>query len=914
MSHVDAWFYGLMSFAAVSCILLSIGSILTQRLRQPIERIRCIQWTMVALLATLMIRQASLLPDLGISLLPALDTQVMATDENSTLITTLSQVPPRLDTALPSADTTSASVTVSDETSSIALATPTDIQGMQIWQWVRASAVAIVLLVACWCAVHLLLGRLQLHRLLRHSVPVSDVLLEQWNDRHEAQRFGTRVLMSREVHVPITFGVWRPYIIVPERLHRLHQIQQLTYCLTHEWAHIRQRDIVTWWSLQLMQPFLWMQPAFWYLRRELRTCQDQLADRYAVRQHENPTDYAQFLVSLARRSTTPGGCLALTMADRRSSLYRRIELLLSDRFPVRQSVRRRVLVGLTCAMIITSVMLGAIHIERAAAQTGDESSASSQKQQEQPAENSSDRKDQGESLSFSGVVLDKISKEPIAGAKVVVRRMILRSDNRRILEESEHETDGDGRYEFVIPPEQVAESSLYIELDVEHEEHAPRKGFGYALSMIRKNLRLGEQPFFAEIEISPSEPIRGRVVDPNGNSLAGVALLGYSRSSAENFRDYGSFVRGKTDSEGKFKLNMVKGGPSLFWIVPEGYAPQQIVSSTKRGDWGDIKLEEGIALSGQILGATGEPVEGVWVNLVDEEAQREIQMPVASSMRRSALTDENGKFTMEPMKPGKYRLDVQGYPSEIRYNKRGRNPVPVDDVFVAQSVQLGPQDASRPIVVQAVPHIEVVGRYVDSKGEPCRGHEVMVWGNMNGQWYHTSIRPDGEGNIVGKLPHGLEKTRLNAITNEHGSLLIRLKKGGPLKGSRDLDLGTLEDDLRDFEIIRYKAPIVQIKPIDKDGNTVNECKVAGIYDEGSQELMHPVGGLPTNIFFEKQADGRHRTSQLLPDMKITFKVQAEGYQESTATVSLPEGEEREITVVMEQAKPAEGDSAANTSP
>lgn len=27
---------------------------------------------------------------------------------------------------------------------------------------------------------------------------------------------------------------------------------------------------------------------------------------------------------------------------------------------------------------------------------------------------------------------------------------------------------------------QVAEKSLYIELDVEHQDHAPRKGFGYA--------------------------------------------------------------------------------------------------------------------------------------------------------------------------------------------------------------------------------------------------------------------------------------------------------------------------------------------------------------------------------------------------------------------------------------------------
>ena len=65
-------------------------------------------------------------------------------------------------------------------------------------------------------------------------------------------------------------------------------------------------------------------------------------------------------------------------------------------------------------------------------------------------------------------------------------------------------------YSFTIPPEQVAEGSLYIELDVEHPDYATRARFGYSLAMIRKNEKLGERPFFENIELRPGKAILGR--------------------------------------------------------------------------------------------------------------------------------------------------------------------------------------------------------------------------------------------------------------------------------------------------------------------------------------------------------------------------------------------------------------------
>src|SRR5262249_14014373 len=132
-----------------------------------------------------------------------------------------------------------------------------------------------------------------------------------------------------------------------------------------------------------------------------------------------------------------------------------------------------------------------------------------------------DPKNPGETLHYKGTVVDKDTGRPIAGATVVVRRSIYRSEENRVLQETGHTTGADGTYSFTIPPEQSASPYLYIELDVEHPDYATRAGFGYALSMTRKNEKLNERPFFETIELRPAKPITGRVETPEGEPAAG---------------------------------------------------------------------------------------------------------------------------------------------------------------------------------------------------------------------------------------------------------------------------------------------------------------------------------------------------------------------------------------------------------
>jgi len=84
-----------------------------------------------------------------------------------------------------------------------------------------------------------------------------------------------------------------------------------------------------------------------------------------------------------------------------------------------------------------------------------------------------------------------------------------------------------------------------------------------------------------------------------------------------------------------------------------------------------------------------------------------------------------------------------------------------------------------------------------------------------------------------------------------------------------------------------------------------DCKVSGIYSDNKYKTLPPsVGGLPTNVHFKKQKDGRHRTSQMIPNRKIKFTAKADGYSEASETVELAEGKEKDVVLVLKKSKAA----------
>jgi beta-lactamase regulating signal transducer with metallopeptidase domain len=953
MQYIDMAFDSLVAMSVTCLAVLAIGTLLTWCWAQPLERLRCIQVTFVALVATCLMQQSHVLPQYSLGWLPSARSHMVAASSTSTpsdtgqpslatevALTGLTVEREAKGDASPVSRVMSAGIdrrsALHDPSDSMLVEPRTGARSPAVVGWLRASLVILFVAGAGCSLLYMGVGMVRLRRLRRNCAPAPVEIGELMGGIQGPRKRLVPVLSTSEIDVPLTFGVRRPAILLPASLIRQAEKSAVRDCLAHEWAHIRSGDIVWWWILQAIQPLVWIQPFYWLLRRQLRLHQDQMADHFAAGLAPDSASYAELLLDLAKARRRPRTSMALTMNDGHSNLFRRVQWLLSANRHLVATCRKRVTCVAAAVLIVLTGALGAVNLGHAetddgpaadkatpgastkptaaqdrtataepkampAAAAGKSPADSGKAKPAFPASVMGEERPDG-SLLYSGEIVDKTTKAPIRGATVTVRRMIVASFDNRVLEETKHPTDEHGKYSFVIPPQQLAERYLYIELDVEHPDYATKAGFGYALSMIRKNAKFNDPPFFYHVELDPGAAITGRIVGPDGKPLADVPLLAYSNVAPNDFSNdnFGSFVHAKSGADGAFRLNLTKTGPSVFWIVPESFAPRQIVSGTKRGDWRDVEMTPGVGLKGQVVDATGKPIAGVWVNVTDEKSQAEIQMPVATSLVRSAKTDSEGRFELGPVKSGQYRLTIDDYAHEIRYHSRGHDRVDIPAIFPRRKITIG-ETTAEPIVVRAIPHVQFEGQYVDSKGAHKNGHEIFVFGKLDGESYFGQLRATADGQIHGMLPHGLEDAQLQLMTNEHGALRIRLGKDKPLIHGREIKLGTLESDVTGIEIVRYTAPIVLLKVVDDDGKPIPKAKVAAIYEsDDKNHLDHPVDGLPTSIFFEKQPGGILRTSQMLPDEKTRFVASAEGYEEAHETLSLPEEETRELTLVLKR--------------
>jgi hypothetical protein len=214
-----------------------------------------------------------------------------------------------------------------------------------------------------------------------------------------------------------------------------------------------------------------------------------------------------------------------------------------------------------------------------------------------------------------------------------------------------------------------------------------------------------------------------------------------------------------------------------------------------------------------------------------------------------------------------------------------------------------------PLEIRAEPPVYIRATYLNSAGKPRTGHEVHLFGRLNGDWFFAQSNAAGkDGKLQLAVPHGLEKVEVRLSTNEHSALRWRMGPNEPLQNTDEIKFDRLNDDVSGIEIIRYTAPILLVKAVDEAGQLLKDFKPKLVYKKDSPKEPGSmfVSGVAGDVSFEKQQDGRWRSSQLLPDQDFVVTAELESFTTDEQSLSLPEGDVREVVFVM---KPKEGGSA-----
>ena len=174
------------------------------------------------------------------------------------------------------------------------------------WSWS-------LLAVSLWAAgTILLVSRLAIglsssRRVLAESEPVRD---SEWTELlHGArERLGLRQAVwlrrSGRVHLPMTIGVLRPAILLPETADD-YSTSRRSAVLLHELAHVRRRDCGSQLLGQLAAAAFWWNPLVWIACRHMRLLSERASDDLALDAGAKPSDYAHDLLDMARSLHKP---------------------------------------------------------------------------------------------------------------------------------------------------------------------------------------------------------------------------------------------------------------------------------------------------------------------------------------------------------------------------------------------------------------------------------------------------------------------------------------------------------------------------------------------------------------------------------------------------------------------------------
>jgi len=108
-----------------------------------------------------------------------------------------------------------------------------------------------------------------------------------------------QLLESPAVNVPLTLGVLRPAIVIPQSWRKWEEAK-LAAVIAHELSHVRRRDPLTRMLAAVYRSIFWFSPLGWWLECQLANLGEQASDEAAIGAGTEPTYYAEVLMSFFR--------------------------------------------------------------------------------------------------------------------------------------------------------------------------------------------------------------------------------------------------------------------------------------------------------------------------------------------------------------------------------------------------------------------------------------------------------------------------------------------------------------------------------------------------------------------------------------------------------------------------------------
>lgn len=174
---------------------------------------------------------------------------------------------------------------------------------------------------ALLCAGFFAAAYLKCRREFQASLPVEDEKARAWLREHRLRR-PLEIRQSGRVSAPLTYGVFRPVILMPKTTD-WDDGDALQYVLAHELVHVRRFDAVTKLALTGTLCVHWFNPAVWLMVALANRDIELSCDEAVIRQFGERTKSA-YAMTLIRMEETRGGLNPLGSHFSRNAIEERI--------------------------------------------------------------------------------------------------------------------------------------------------------------------------------------------------------------------------------------------------------------------------------------------------------------------------------------------------------------------------------------------------------------------------------------------------------------------------------------------------------------------------------------------------------------------------------------------------------------
>jgi beta-lactamase regulating signal transducer with metallopeptidase domain len=141
-------------------------------------------------------------------------------------------------------------------------------------------------------------------------------------------KFGAALLVSDEIRSPLSWGMFRPTILLNEKVVPLHGDAEAI--IAHELAHVVRFDWVKLLLARVVTALYWFNPLVWVLARQCHQLREEAADDAVLRGDVPSEDYAALLVGAARHDCKAALFAAHGVAPSRGSLRQRVTRVLDS--------------------------------------------------------------------------------------------------------------------------------------------------------------------------------------------------------------------------------------------------------------------------------------------------------------------------------------------------------------------------------------------------------------------------------------------------------------------------------------------------------------------------------------------------------------------------------------------------------